>query len=175
MSYTRNGYRMLYNPNHPRSGKKDGMVYEHILIAEKILGRDILLGEDVHHKDENRLNNNEDNLIVFKTHEDHIRFHHSGVLELLPDGTYISPKRMIKCPVCELSFALRKAGDRYCSQVCFKKSQRKVVRPSKEELSVLIRENSFLALGAQFGVSDNTIRKWCKAYGLPYKKKDLIR
>jgi hypothetical protein len=24
-----------------------------------------------------------------------------------------------------------------------------------------------------FGVSDNAVRKWCKAYGLPYKKKDI--
>lgn len=54
-------------------------------------------------------------------------------------------------------------------------SRRKVERPSREELKVLIRENSFLQLGKQFGVSDNAIRKWCKAYDLPYKSTEIKR
>lgn len=41
--------------------------------------------------------------------------------------------------------------------------------PSREELKELIRNNSFLALGKQFNVSDNAVRKWCKNYNLPYQ------
>lgn len=53
--------------------------------------------------------------------------------------------------------------------------QRKVKnRPSKEELECLVRENSFTYLGKKFGVNGNTIKKWCKRYGLPFRKRDLI-
>lgn len=32
-----------------------------------------------------------------------------------------------------------------------------------------------IQIGKQFDVSDTTIRKWCKKYGLPYKKEDIQR
>lgn len=51
--------------------------------------------------------------------------------------------------------------------------QRKVNRPSKEILLSEIIEFSFCTLGKKYGVSDNTIRKWCKYYRIPYRKKDL--
>lgn len=52
--------------------------------------------------------------------------------------------------------------------------QRKVKnRPTKEELSGMVNNQSFAEIGREFGVSDNTIRKWCKYYGLPFRKKDL--
>ena len=57
--------------------------------------------------------------------------------------------------------------------LCEKIRQRKVERPSRKELKTLIRNNAFLQIGKQFGVSDNTIRKWCIAYNLPSKKKDI--
>ena len=52
--------------------------------------------------------------------------------------------------------------------------QRKVFdRPSKETLSNDICNMSFVKVGKKYGVSDNTIRKWCKYYKLPYRKKDM--
>ena len=56
---------------------------------------------------------------------------------------------------------------------CSKKLQRKVERPSKEELSQLLQESNFSAIGRTYGVSDNAVRKWCKYYNLPYRKKDI--
>lgn len=46
-------------------------------------------------------------------------------------------------------------------------------RPTREQLKEEIRSNSFLTLGKKYGVSDNAIRKWCKAYKLPYKKRNI--
>lgn len=57
--------------------------------------------------------------------------------------------------------------------VCASKALRKVERPTREELKQLIRNNSFSALGRQFNVSDNAIRKWCKYYSLPSTKKEI--
>ena len=52
--------------------------------------------------------------------------------------------------------------------------QRKVIDiPSKEELFELIKTKSFLEIGRIYGVSDNTVRNWCKSYGLPHRKKDI--
>lgn len=46
-------------------------------------------------------------------------------------------------------------------------------RPSKEELLELIQNNPFTVIGDMYNVTDNTIRKWCKNYGLPSTKKEL--
>lgn len=42
----------------------------------------------------------------------------------------------------------------------------KVERPNKEELAVLMSVGSFSSIGRKYGVSDNAVRKWAKAYGL---------
>lgn len=47
-----------------------------------------------------------------------------------------------------------------------RESQRRVVRPSKEELERLINEFPFTTLGKKFGVSDNAIKRWCVDAGI---------
>lgn len=56
---------------------------------------------------------------------------------------------------------------------CEKIRQRKVEWPAREELKNLIREKSFVEIGRKYNVSDNTIRKWCESYNLPFRKKDI--
>lgn len=51
--------------------------------------------------------------------------------------------------------------------------QRKCERPSREVLKDMIRVETFVSIGKSFSVSDNTIKKWCKAYNLPYRKFDI--
>lgn len=52
-------------------------------------------------------------------------------------------------------------------------NQRKVVRPSKEELEKLIKSESFRSIGKIYGVSDTAVKKWCVFYDLPHRKKDM--
>lgn len=56
-----NGYIMSWAPEHPRATGKQGYVYEHILIWEKISGRPLPKGWVVHHlngiRDDNRPEN----------------------------------------------------------------------------------------------------------------------
>ncbi len=59
------------------------------------------------------------------------------------------------------------------AQIDSRIKRRKVEWPSKEELFSLIKTTSFVELGKRFGVCDKTVVKWCKNYGLPYKRKDL--
>ena len=52
---------------------------------------------------------------------------------------------------------------------CSGLQQRKIERPSAEELITILTNNqgNFSAVGRIFNVSDNAIRKWCKSYNLP--------
>ena len=64
-------------------------------------------------------------------------------------------------------------GNNLCTN-CANLLKRKVkVRPSREELKSLIRKESFCQIGKYFNVSDNAIRKWCRAYDLPSTKKEI--
>ena len=64
-------------------------------------------------------------------------------------------------------------GAKYCSD-CANKNKRIVKeRPTREELKQLIRTIPFTKIGQQFEVSDNAIRKWCKAENLPSKASEI--
>lgn len=56
---------------------------------------------------------------------------------------------------------------------CSSKAQRKVERPDAETLIKEIKESSMVAVGKKYGVSDNAIRKWLLAYGLPTSSKEI--
>lgn len=196
-----NGYIAIYMPEHPRAFD-NGCVYEHILVAEEILKRSLKPIECVHHKDENRINNSYDNLMVFQTNEDHIAYHGGAELIKSDDGTYYCIKKYLKftyyyrdrtrrdidnniidigsvnvkmtrskdiCPYCEINFKEIKA--KMCVE-CYNKIKAKNI-PTKEELEPLIYKLPFTKIGEIYGVTDNSIRKWCKKYELPYRKKDI--
>ena len=57
--------------------------------------------------------------------------------------------------------------------VCAAKARRVCMRPSREELKELIRTKPFTQIGKQFGVGDNSIRKWCDTEHLPRTKKEI--
>ena len=52
---------MVKVPSHPRAKSNNGYVFEHILVMEEIIGRHLVHGENVHHKngvkDDNRPSN----------------------------------------------------------------------------------------------------------------------
>jgi hypothetical protein len=72
----RDGYVLVYAPDHPwpRAGK---VVRENVMVMELHLGRRICANECVHHKDEDRQNNELSNLEL-KTRGAHSRLHRLG-------------------------------------------------------------------------------------------------
>ena len=55
---------------------------------------------------------------------------------------------------------------------CFNKKRQTVERPSPEQLKQELCETNFVEVGKKYGVTDNTIRKWCKGYGMSSSAKD---
>lgn len=175
--HTPNHYDAVYLPEHHRAKKSSGMVYVHILQAEKMLGRFLSDEECVHHKDLNKTNNDISNLMVFATNADHTSYHHA-----LNDHTdyelrYISGVYYCKilskstktiCPCC----GKRKSqGAEFCFDC--RQQKRRINLPDKRTLIQDLQHLSILAIGKKYGVSDNAVRKWLKIYNLPYKHSDI--
>lgn len=84
-------------------------------------------------------------------------------------------KKRAYCKICGKE--LKDYRSLYCQECAAKlrgEAERKVKRPSKEELLKLVKNNSFEKVGKKIGVSGKTITKWCKSYGLPWHRKDII-
>lgn len=56
---------------------------------------------------------------------------------------------------------------------CYKENMKVVQRPSREELKEMIRNIPFVTIGKRYGVTDNTVRKWCRAENLPSRVGDI--
>ncbi len=84
-----NGYIEILQKDHPRAKKNSGYVKEHILAAEKQLGRYLKPNEIVHHIDFDKHNNSSENLWVCESRKLHSEAHwsFSAILpELLKKG-----------------------------------------------------------------------------------------
>lgn len=69
---------MLRNRGDGKSYRKLGGQHEHRAVAEKSIGRKLLRGEVVHHKDEDIRNNSPENLEVLPSQSEHAKIHFSG-------------------------------------------------------------------------------------------------
>ena len=69
-----------------------------------------------------------------------------------------------RCPECSLIYTNQKAFE---GSLLF---QNNITR---EELKDMIRTMPFTEVGKKYNVTDNGVRRWCKRYNLPYRKKDI--
>lgn len=58
-----------------RTGNDRPYRYEHVIVAERALGRTLPIGTVVHHRDENRTNNANGNLVILQSRDDHNELH----------------------------------------------------------------------------------------------------
>ena len=77
------------------------------------------------------------------------------------------------CPYC----GGYKGKDNNLCFNCFVKSKRNmsesIMETDRNILKLKIRTTPFTKIAEEYSVTDNTIRKWCKKYNLPYRKQDI--
>jgi hypothetical protein len=80
-----------------------------------------------------------------------------------------------ECLLCGTSFQPKYAANRYCSAWCGRRHDRsqtrgprpearKIERPPYEQLIAEVNAMGYCTAGRKYGVSDNAIRKWIRAY-----------
>jgi hypothetical protein len=83
------------------------------------------------------------------------------------------PASELACPSCGIRFLPRTARQRYCSRACGQRApgrrgpqpaRRRAVRPPYEQLVREIEALGYVGVGRKYGVSDNAVRKWRRAY-----------
>lgn len=108
--------------------------------------------------------------IQFNVGEDTISMINTGRTRFSNEDNY--PIRETKKSYCKICGKKISSVSTYCNK-CSHFLQRKVNRPTRDELKQLIWTKAFTTIGKEFSVSDNTIRKWCAAYNLPTTKKEI--
>lgn len=89
------------------------------------------------------------------------------------------PLRKIQYNVKQLNYCIDCGKEiRSCSircDYCNRKYRSFLVtsRISREELKELIRNKPFKEIGRMYGVTDNSVRRWCDKYNLPRRKIDI--
>jgi predicted Zn-ribbon and HTH transcriptional regulator len=144
------GYQIVYMPNHPHANKTGGWVYLHRIIMENKIERYLESKEIVHHIDENRSNNKEENLQLLSW-SDHSKLH-MGIKE---------PKT---CKQCGKEFIYKYSSNLniFCSSECSHKNQERIKWPSLEIIRNMQKSMSMVKIGKELGVSDNAVRNYIK-------------
>jgi hypothetical protein len=90
----------------------------------------------------------------------------NGKASLLKKPQKIKKERRQKTTnFCQCGKELKSNRAKSCCE-CYQLKQRRVERPNKEILKHLIWEKPTTKIAKDYGVTDNSISKWCKHYGI---------
>lgn len=78
-------------------------------------------------------------------------------------------KKIYTCIKCGTTIS---QGSNLCID-CYQKLKSKNIPPKEVILEELKNFTSFWELGQKYNVSDNTVRKWCKRYDLPFRTSEV--
>lgn len=162
-SLTAYGYKTVFEPTHPKAWKNCGSIFEHRLVAEKMMGRQLRDNEDVHHPDEDKTNNRPENLLVLEKSQ-HSKLH--SFLQkhiLIPINPFECTEKMEMNEFCQHCGKELTKTKFYCSSECSFAGRSK--RPNEltpERLYLEIQSTPASVLANKYNVSDKTIEKWCK-------------
>lgn len=120
------------------------------------------------------LNNNKHGIRFAKNYElQTILLEREGVsTQILKNSIHEKAKAKNFCKKCHNPIGLKAI---YCPN-CAKEIQEqksKINLTTREKLKKEIRANSMIQVGKLYNTTDNTIRKWCKKFNLPYLKKEI--
>ena len=85
----------------------------------------------------------------------------------------VSSKKTNFCIDCGKPISYGSIRCKECSSQLKKKQTNDKYGMTRAELKEKIRNQSFLSIAKELGVSDNSVRKRCVAYGLPFHKTEI--
>lgn len=165
--YDNGKYIMVYAPDHHRA-YKDGYVYEHVICAEKAIGRSLRDNEHVHHLNDCPLDNRPQNLLVLEKGQ-HTKIHNfirRHNLEKLLKKTKTDKHLTCECEACGEYLSTDR---KFCDNQCYQKylDYKRENRPSLEELQELLDQGlNKVEIGGKFGVHRSTVNSWLYEYGV---------
>lgn len=121
---------------------------------------------EIHHIDGNYLNNTLENLQILCPNCHSLTSNYKALNQSDRKRTQVRKNYCCDCGKEIFSTSLR---CREC-EAKIRITQKPITR---EELKNLIRHETFVKIGKLYGVTDNTIRKWCLQYDLPNKKREI--
>ena len=141
--------------------------WEHIRVAEQMLGRKLGKSEKVHHINKNKTDNRPENLMVMRTEGDHRMIHSKIPNEVFKtkDGSHVVIPVQYECPVCRRLFIPKIFDAIYCSEACYIKAREANI-PDPKVLAKEVWEMPSTALARKYNVSDRMIGKWCAKFGI---------
>lgn len=145
------GYLYVYAPRH-KMANAAGKVYIHRYVAQEHYGIELTSDMIVHHKDENKLNNDPSNLVIM-SYEEHGSHHHG--------------KDCIEhvCKHCKGIFLSNDENRRFCTKVC-SDLYKQVFVITKDSLQELVDNYPISHIAKLLGVSDVAVHKRCKKLGV---------
>lgn len=173
MKQTFEGHKICYvtKKRYPAIFLENKIIRIHTIIMERKLGRALKPEEVVHHIDEDVNNFDESNLICFASNADHAGYHQGNELYFDDEGiahckfksVMIQKVHYKHCPNCG---GLMSHTAKLCKS-CYVDT----IRPPVDILQQdLIDIKSYTGIGRKYEVSGNTVKKWCKYYGI-YEKR----
>lgn len=87
------------------------------------------------------------------------------------EGGQKSRKTIKHCKKC--GQPLKYSITDYCKN-CYHILQYRTEHPTKDVLLEQVALKGFSQVGREYGVTDNSVKKWCKKEGLPVYKKDIV-
>lgn len=170
-----NGYVVVMGMNgHPMANKR-GWIYEHRLIASKMLGRMLTRHEPVHHKNLVKTDNRPENLHTCGSHhEHHMKHRSSGSRNRLPEEPNHETTCACGCgrPMTRFDnlgrprvFILNHGGG-----TTHGKEDRR-----KQAVSLYIKLQNVCAVAARLGVSRSTVSRYLESSGVSIDRRFTAR
>lgn len=137
---------------------------------------------ELHHKDGNHYNNDFANLEILcpnchawkhRVNKNIKKIVKTSVSKYVKKTKTSLPNHCLDCGKIIYFSSLRcRACASRMNNAAIRRQQGRVI-PDKLHLAELLQKHSILSIGKMYDVSDNSVRKWCKMYDLPYKKMDI--
>lgn len=150
---------------------------KHRYVAEQIVHRRLYHNEVVHHIDGNKKNNDINNLMIFRSNTDHLKYHNGAKLIDMQDGTFTCEDWFVvlTCKNCGKQFQTQNTNAKFCSDKCYSDYLRIPIKLDRKTLIYKLKRHSIREIAEECNVCASTIRVWIKKYNINLKKIKKIK